>query len=433
MATLSGPLTGVSGIGGLAFDSAGQLWVASSGATSGEQFPPGATGNVAPSLVLAGPDTQLTTPAGIAFDSSGRLYVANTASQAVTVYAVGAGGDTPPLRTISGPDTGLSAPQGITVDRGGHVWVSNGGNSTLTEYAATATGDAKPMNAIAGPATSLNVPEGLGQDSAGDLLVANFFAGSVLTFADTGSFGDVTPKAAISGTQSQLNSPQAVDVDTSNRIYVADSQVGLAIFRRASSTPATVLTNSAIRAPGAVAVAPPMSITTGSLSRAARGRRYSGRLMAILGRAPLRWRRIRGHLPDGLKLAPSGRITGMAVRTGRFRVTVSVTDGERRRQSARATVALSVGRAPTVTGLSRTRGSRRGGRSVTITGTGFSRARNGTVIAFGRIRAPRVTCHSSTRCTVRTPPGARGAVRVTVSVAGLVSAATSSARYRYTR
>ncbi len=429
MSTLSGPLTGVSGVGALAFDSAGQLWVSSSGGTAVERFGPGATGNVAPSSVLAGPDTQLVTPSGIAFDSSGRLYVINTASQAVTVYPAGASGDTPPLRTISGLDTGLSAPQGITVDRGGRIWVANGGNNTLTEYAGTASGDAKPMNTIAGPTTQLNLPEGLGQNSAGDILVANFFGDSVLIFADAGPFGDVAPKSAIE----ELIRPQAVDVDASGRTYVADAEGGFAIFPKGSTAASAVLSNPAIEAPGAVAVAPPFEVTTSTLPRAALGRHYAGRLMAILGKAPLRWRRTRGRLPRGLKLARDGRIIGTAAKTGRYRFTVTVTDGELRRQTARATVTLTVARAPTLTGLSRRRGSRRGGRTVTVTGTGFSRARNGTVIAFGRIRAPRVTCHASTRCTVRTPPGATGAVRVTVSVGGLVSAARSSARYRYTR
>ena len=63
-----------------------------------------------------------------------------------------------------------------------------------------------------------------------------------------------------------------IDVDASNRTYVADSAVGLAIFARGASTPATVLTNPVIRAPGAVAVAPPFEITSGTLARAALGR-----------------------------------------------------------------------------------------------------------------------------------------------------------------
>jgi hypothetical protein len=434
-ATLSGTLTSLNGIGGLAFDEGGQLWAASANNSAIEQFAPGAHGNVAPSRVVAGPDTALLDPAGIAFDSFGRIYVVNGPSQAITIYPRDAAGNTPPQRTISGANTGLSAPGGITIDHNGHIWVANRGNSTLTEYPANANGDAAPMATIGGPTTQLNTPDGLGQDSSGNLLVGNSFGRSVLRFANAAPFGDVAPKGTISGPQSQLSTPQGVDVDTARRTYVADSGAGLLVFAAGASTPATVLTGPAtdIKAAGTVAVAPPFEVTTGTLPRAALARRYSGRLMAILGKAPLRWRRVRGHLPRGLKLSGSGRVTGTARRTGRYRFTVRVADSERRRQTAQATVTLTVARAPAVTGLSRHRGSRRGGQTLTLTGRRFSRARHGTTVAFGRIRAVRVTCHSTRRCTVRTPPGRRGTVRVTVTVAGLSSSTARVARYRYTR
>src|SRR5205823_11165878 len=101
-------------------------------------------------------------------------------------------------------------------------------------------------------------------------------------------------------------------------------------------------------------------------------------------------------------------------------------------QSDKAQVVLSVGRPPTVTRLLHPQGSRRGGKTVTIIGTGFSKARTGTTVAFGRIRAPFVRCRSTIRCTARTPPGS-GTVRITVTVAGLASAPASEARYMYTR
>jgi hypothetical protein len=257
----------------------------------------------------------------------------------------------------------------------------------------------------------------------------------VLRFANAAPFGDVAPKFVITGAQSQLNLPEGVDVDTSNRIYVADAQAGLAIFRPGATSPNTVLTGSAtgIRAPQTVAVAPPLTVTTVSLKRAALGRKYTGRLSAILGQAPLRWRLSHGRLPRGLKLTRSGRVTGKPTKVGRYSFTVTVRDSERRVQTASGRVTLIVARPPTVTGVHRARGSRRGGKIVTITGTGFSKARTGTTVAFGRIRAPRVRCHSKTRCTVRTPPGRRGTVRVTVTVGGLSSEASRGARYTYTR
>jgi hypothetical protein len=432
-ATLSGQLTGLSGIGGLAFDSAGQLWAVSAGSDAIEQFAPGASGNVAPSRLVAGPNTAIVNPSGLAIDASGRVYVANAASNQINVYPADANGNTPPQRAIAGPDTGLSTPTGITVDHAGHIWVANQGADSLTEYAANASGDSTPLASISGPSTQLNHPQGLGQDSGGNLLVANFFGASVLKFGALPPFGDVAPKFTISGPQSQLSSPQAVDVDTANRIYVADIDKGLVIFKVGATAPTAVVTGSDIKAPGAVAVAPPLTVTTSSLPRAALGHRYRARLAAILGRAPLRWRLSKGKLPRGLRFHRSGQITGVARKPGRYRFTVSVRDAGPRAQTTGGRVTLVVARRPTVIGVHRSRGSRRGGRTVTISGTGFSKARGVTTVSFGRIRALRVRCPSKLRCTVRTPPGARRTVGVTVTVGGLSSAPSRRARYTYTR
>jgi IPT/TIG domain/Putative Ig domain len=181
-----------------------------------------------------------------------------------------------------------------------------------------------------------------------------------------------------------------------------------------------------------VAVAPPLALTTKTLPRAAFGRRYEQRLSAILGQAPLRWRLLAGHLPRGLKLAPSGKLTGVARQRGRFHLTVSVKDSERQAQVAQAGVLLVVARAPIVTDGKPSRGSHRGGSLVTIGGTGFAKARGATTISFGRIRAPHVNCPSSTRCTLRTPPSHRGAVTVTVTVGGLASRRSAHSTYRFT-
>jgi hypothetical protein len=140
IATLSGALTGLNGIGGLAFDSVGELWVASANNDALERFAPGATGDTAPSRVVTGPNTGLVTPAGITLDSAGRLYVTESAANAVAIFPAGATGNAPPLATINGPDTGLSTPVGITTS-GGKIWVANQGNNTLTAYPSTASGD----------------------------------------------------------------------------------------------------------------------------------------------------------------------------------------------------------------------------------------------------------------------------------------------------
>jgi hypothetical protein len=188
-----------------------------------------------------------------------------------------------------------------------------------------------------------------------------------------------------------------------------------------------------LRAPGSVAVAPPLNLTTRTLPPAALERRYAQHLWAILGQSPLRWRLVRGHLPHGLKLVRSGRVTGVARQLGRFHLTVTVRDSGRPAQTAKARVTLIVARPPTVTRVVPSRGSHRGGAIVTISGTGFATTRGATTVSFGPIHALRVRCRSSLRCTARTPPRRRGVASVTVSVGGLVSQRAPHARYRFTR
>jgi hypothetical protein len=434
LATLSGPLTGLNGIGALAFDKVGELWAASANNDALERFAPGATGNVAPSEVVNGPNTGLVTPSGIAVDSTNRLYVSEAAANSLAIFPAGATGNTPPLATISGPDTGLSTPTGISIS-GGKLWAANQGNATLTAYPLTASGDQAPSVTIGGQTTQLNHPAGLGLDSSGHLLVANFFGASVLKFALAGPFGDVAPQSSLGGSDAQLSLPQAVDTDTAGHVYVADENGGLNVYTATGTKPIAVINGptTGLRAPGSVAVAPPLNLTTRTLPRAALGHRYAQRLWAILGQAPLRWRLVRGHLPHGLKLTRAGRVLGVARQLGRFHLTVSVTDSERDAQTARAGVTLVVAHRPTVTHVRRTRGSRRGGARVTITGTGFATAPGATAVSFGAMHALRVRCRSEVRCKVRTPPGRPGIVAVTVTVNGLVSQRSPHARYRFTR
>jgi hypothetical protein len=430
IATLSGALTGLNRIAALTFDPLGELWAVSANNDAIEQFAPGATGNTAPRRVISGPGTGLVTPSGIALDSSGRAYVTEEAAQTIAVFPTGASGNVLPVATISGPNTALSQPTGIVLS-GGKIWVANQGNDTLTAYPMTANGDVAPSATISGPSTQLSHPAGLGLDNAGNVLVANFFGESVLKFALAGQFGDVSPKSVIGG---QLSLPEAVNSDTAGHIYAVAEQGGLNVYTSAGTTPTAIVDGAAtgLRAPGSVAVAPPLALTTKTLPRAAFGRRYEQRLSAILGQAPLRWRLLAGHLPRGLKLAPSGKLTGVARQRGRFHLTVSVKDSERQAQVAQAGVLLVVARAPIVTDGKPSRGSHRGGSLVTIGGTGFAKARGATTISFGRIRAPHVNCPSSTRCTLRTPPSHRGAVTVTVTVGGLASRRSAHSTYRFT-
>ncbi|MHB8263480.1 MAG: IPT/TIG domain-containing protein [Acidimicrobiales bacterium] len=96
---------------------------------------------------------------------------------------------------------------------------------------------------------------------------------------------------------------------------------------------------------------------------------------------------------------------------------------------------------PTISSISPTLGLGAGGSVVTITGTGFSTAPDGTTVDFlGRAdyRAAYVTCSSSTTCTVITPAnvklaaGTAEASPVSVSTPGGTSGYSTSVRFIYT-
>jgi hypothetical protein len=85
-ATLRGSLTALNGIGGLACDATGNLYVAGANSNAIEEFASGASERkAAPIRVLQGAATGLASPHGIAIDPSGRLYVINYAANDVTV------------------------------------------------------------------------------------------------------------------------------------------------------------------------------------------------------------------------------------------------------------------------------------------------------------------------------------------------------------
>ena len=69
---------------------------------------------------------------------------------------------------------------------------------------------------------------------------------------------------------------------------------------------------------------------------------------------------------------------------------------------------------------------------MTITGTGFSTATNGTEFLFGANSATGVSCASATSCAATTPPGPVGPVDVIARVGGQSSAANAPAdRFTY--
>jgi hypothetical protein len=143
----------------VAVGSAGNLYVFNwqdiAAAPAIDIFSASATGNVAPTGNLSGPATTIEGVGGIATDSSGNLYVSNNGANggSILVFAPTASGNVAPIRAITGASTQLNrSVGGIQVDAVGNIYVitagASGSNPAVLKFAATATGDTAPVLSI---------------------------------------------------------------------------------------------------------------------------------------------------------------------------------------------------------------------------------------------------------------------------------------------
>ncbi len=157
--SLSGPYA-------LAFDSSGDLWVANYDNSTLVKYPRDrlVSGNRAPAVTISADSSgSLNSPAGLAFDAAGDLWVAANLSNKVLEYTHRqlVSGRPRPEVTISANARGsLNSPEGLAFDRAGNLWVANYGNNSVAEFPPSelsASGRWPPV-VIAGPGTGLLSP-----------------------------------------------------------------------------------------------------------------------------------------------------------------------------------------------------------------------------------------------------------------------------------
>jgi hypothetical protein len=107
----------------LAFDRAGDLWVGCIFNFNVLEFTKSqlaASGSPTPAVTLSNNSGSLDGPNGVAFDNAGDLWVANQLNSSAVEFTpsqLGASGSPVPARTISGGSTGISSPYVIAVAR----------------------------------------------------------------------------------------------------------------------------------------------------------------------------------------------------------------------------------------------------------------------------------------------------------------------------
>jgi len=179
---------------GIAFDSAGNLFVASHDDNKIEKITPDGVASV---FATNG----LNAPADITFDSTGNLFVSNYGDRTIEKFTPGGMGS---LFAVNDPTYPAS---GLACDAQGNVFATTAWINTIKQF--TSNG----IPSVFASGGLLNGPIGLAFDASGNLFVANYF-GSVAKFTTNG----VGSTFATDG----LYTPGGIAFDSLGNLYVAN-------------------------------------------------------------------------------------------------------------------------------------------------------------------------------------------------------------------
>ena len=182
---------GLNGIG-LAFDSAGDLFVARRSLIS-EVTPNGNVSVFTSSVAVA---------YALAFNSAGDLFVSDSGSGCIYEFTRNG------LRSTFA--SGLGSPTFLTFNRAGDLFVPDFYSGNIYEFT--------PSGVKSTFASGLDSPNGLAFDSAGNLFVANWGG----TISEFGQSGNLINASFATG----LNHPYAVAINGADDVFVADSGSG---------------------------------------------------------------------------------------------------------------------------------------------------------------------------------------------------------------
>ena len=224
--TLTTPSARLFELAGVAFDTAGNLWIASEDDSLLLAFAPGAlasSGVKAARTVITPIRGSLRGPIALAFDRQHRLWVANSESATLVRFntaQLAVGGAQAPAVVLSVPGTTLA----IAFDAAGSLWVSDNQFHRIYKYTAAqlaVSGSPPPAFVLDGGGSLLN-PTGLAFDAAGNLWVANNGKSSLVAFspAQLAGAGPSVPHIVISSNSGSLSIPVGLAFDDDGGLWV---------------------------------------------------------------------------------------------------------------------------------------------------------------------------------------------------------------------
>jgi len=152
--------------------------------------------------------TGLSNPEGLAFDSAGNLYVAsNVSSGSILQYS---GLNLTSLNSSYG--TGITNPFGVTATGAGQLYVTSGVTGLIKQIAAGG-GAATAFT----PSVAPNTPAGIVIGPNGDLYVVNTSTPNVEQIKVNGN-----ASTAVASSGEQLSTPEGLVFDSNGNLYVAD-------------------------------------------------------------------------------------------------------------------------------------------------------------------------------------------------------------------